>query len=387
MVVCGLVLGFREITRLGLLVGGLPILVGLIGVRRGLQLRTVREVVPGRVHLDEASDVLLTVLNGGERATPILMAEEQLDYALGDRPRFVIPRLATGDRQMLPYRVRSNVRGRHRLGPLSLRIKDPFELTMRLAVVPNVGEVIVLPRVHDLRGTRGSTGAGTEGTIPHMIALHGEDDVSVREYRDGDDLRRIHWPATARTGDLMVRQEDRPAKRRAVVLLDDRDATLSGPRSAGSFEWAVTAVASICALLYREGLSIHLVAGGSVSDSALDDLALDDLLEALAFARLDAPDTFAKSLSIASDRVGDGALIVAVTGPLTQDDALALARMRSAGSPGVALVMNLAGPADQASERTAAELRAHGWACALVDNGTSVPDAWQAATATMTARR
>ena len=38
LVVCGLVLGFREITRLGLLVGGLPILVGLIGVRRGLQL-------------------------------------------------------------------------------------------------------------------------------------------------------------------------------------------------------------------------------------------------------------------------------------------------------------------------------------------------------------
>ena len=44
--------------------------------------------------------------------------------------------------------------------------------------------------------------------------------MTIREYRDGDDLRRIHWPATARTGDLMVRQEDRPAKRRAVVLLD-----------------------------------------------------------------------------------------------------------------------------------------------------------------------
>ena len=55
-----------------------------------------------------------------------------------------------------------------------------------------------------------------------MVALHGEDDQTVREYRDGDDLRRIHWPATARTGELMVRQEDRPAKRRAVVVLDSR---------------------------------------------------------------------------------------------------------------------------------------------------------------------
>ena len=41
------------------------------------------------------------------------------------------------------------------------------------------------------------SGVGAEGAIPHMVALHGEDDVSIREYRDGDDLRRIHWPATA----------------------------------------------------------------------------------------------------------------------------------------------------------------------------------------------
>ena len=70
-----------------------------------------------------------------------------MDHALGDRPRFVIPRLAPGEHQQLPYRVRSNVRGRHRLRPLSrLRVKDPFEPTIRLsAVAADVGEVIVLP--------------------------------------------------------------------------------------------------------------------------------------------------------------------------------------------------------------------------------------------------
>ena len=69
----------------------------------------------------------------------------------------------------------------------------------------------MLPRVEPLGGghPRGD-GVGAEGAIPHMVALHGEDDVAIRTYRDGDDLRRIHWPATAHRGELMVRQEDRP---------------------------------------------------------------------------------------------------------------------------------------------------------------------------------
>jgi uncharacterized protein (DUF58 family) len=388
LVVCGLVLGFREITRIGVLVGALPLLVGLIGVRRGLHLRTERTVIPGRVSIDQVSDVVLTVVNEDARPTPILMAEEQVDYALGDRPRFVIPRLAHGERQQLPYRVRSNVRGRHRLGPLALRVKDPFDLSVRLAVVADVGEVIVLPRVVDLATAGAAAGVGAEGTIPHMVALHGEDDVSVREYRDGDDLRRIHWPATARSGELMVRQEDRPSRRRAVIVLDDRDSTGSGPRSGVSFEWAITMAASVAALLSRANLSVHLVCGGVVTDAPSDDsFALDNVLEALAVAELAPPDVFAHSLSVAADRIGDGAMTVAVVGPLAEHETIALARLHSGGSPALALVMDLAGANSGLAARTADDLRTHGWTSALVANGTSVPDAWSSVATSLTAVR
>ncbi|MEI2779581.1 MAG: DUF58 domain-containing protein [Tetrasphaera sp.] len=388
LVVCGLVLGFRDITRLGVLVGGLPLIVGLIGVRRGLALTTEREVIPSRVRIDETSDVTLVVTNAGSSATPILMAEEQLDYALGDRPRFVVPRLGPGERQLLPYRVRCNVRGRHRLGPLGLRVTDPFDLTVRLAVVADMGELIVLPRVLDLTGGGTSGGLGTEGTIPHMVALHGEDDVSVREYRDGDDLRRIHWPATARTGDLMVRQEDRPAKRRAVVLLDDREVTSSGPRTAGSFEWAVTAVASICAMLIDAGLSTHLIHGGGCLEAATEEpLDLDDLLESLALAEPGPSDAFSQGLSIAADRVGDGALVVAVTGPLAESDALTLSRLRLGGSAAICLVMDLGGSGSKDAAAAAAELRTQGWASAVVENGRSVPEAWAQTTSDLVQAR
>ena len=104
------------------------------------------------------------------------------------------------------------------------------------------------------------SGIGSEGSVPHMVALHGEDDQTVREYRDGDDLRRIHWPATARTGELMVRQEDRPAKRRAVVVLDTRAV---GPRAArgrsSSLEWCVTTAASVTAHVVDAGYAVHLL--------------------------------------------------------------------------------------------------------------------------------
>ena len=91
---------------------------------------------------------------------------------------------------------------------------------------------------------RPAAASGRRASIPHMVALHGEDDVTIREYRDGDDLRRIHWPATARTGDLMVRQEDRPAQRRAVVVLDPRAVGHGGLRAQQLVRVGVTAAAS-----------------------------------------------------------------------------------------------------------------------------------------------
>ena len=296
LVLCGIGLGFTDLTRIGVLLVALPLLSGVLMRRHDLRFSLERTAVPGRIQVDEQSLVTLSIENAGGATSPLLMAEEQLDYALGDRPRFVVPRLRRGDRQEVHYQVRSHVRGRHRLGPLGVRLRDPFGLSTRVAAISGSSDVLVLPKIVPLGGARPpGSGVGAEGAIPHMVALHGEDDVSIRAYRDGDDLRRIHWPATAKTGDLMVRQEDRPARRRAAIVLDSRARGHSGSGSSGSFEWAVTACASVAAHLIEQGYAVHLVCDETAEDSqAAMALDVDPLLDVLAMAETGSDDQFGR---------------------------------------------------------------------------------------------
>ena len=83
--------------------------------------------------------------------------------------------------------------------------------------------------------------------------LRGDDDVIPREYRHGDDLRRVHWRSTAR-----VRRADgapRGAARRAgrTVLLDTRRHAHRGAGPGSAFEWAVSALASVGVYIARRG--------------------------------------------------------------------------------------------------------------------------------------
>ena len=202
LVAAGILLGQHDVTRVGILLLALTAFALVLVRRHGLHLDVVRTATPSRVAIDERAVVTVRIRNVEPTPSPVVMAEESIDYALGDRPRFVLPSLRSGDVQEVQYTVRSHTRGVHRIGPLGVRVRDPFGLTLRTAAVSGDAEVVVLPKVVPLpHGRSLGSGIGSEGSIPHMVALHGEDDQTVREYRDGDDLRRIHWPATARTGE------------------------------------------------------------------------------------------------------------------------------------------------------------------------------------------
>ncbi len=398
LVLTGVLLGQPDITRIGVLVLALVGIALVLVSRHGLALDVRRTVSPSRVAIDERSVVTVQVRNTEGSTSPVAMAEESLDYALGDRPRFVLPSMRPGAVHEVQYTIRSHTRGVHRLGPLRVRVRDPFGLALRATAVPGDAEVVVLPRVVPLSSGRSlGSGIGSEGSIPHMVALHGEDDQTVREYRDGDDLRRIHWPATARTGDLMVRQEDRPAKRRAVVLLDTRTHGHGGSGRSSSLEWSVTTAASLLVHLVGGAYAVHLLTADPGSESGVHhDDSVENGLDRLARVELGEDEGVRAQLHAAHGLTSQGGLVVYVGGPLSDDDAHSLAALRQPGSTGVGLVVDptsfgsrprtagRGGPPEAAAPAgaTAASLRASGWLTIVVDSATTPAEAWSSVVGT-----
>lgn len=389
LVAAGILLGQHDVTRVGILLLALTVIALVLVRRHGLHLDVVRTATPSRVAIDERAVVTVRIRNVEPAPSPVVMAEESIDYALGDRPRFVLPSLRPGDVQEVQYTVRSHTRGVHRIGPLGVRVRDPFGLTLRTAAVSGDAEIVVLPKVVPLPPGRSlGSGMGSEGSIPHMVALHGEDDQTVRDYRDGDDLRRIHWPATARTGELMVRQEDRPAKRRAVVVLDTRAVGHAGSGRSSSLEWCVTTAASVTAHVGDAGYAVHLLTADPRADNGVHhDEALPEALETLARVQLGPEDGLRAVLHAANALTSQGGLVVYVGGPVGDDDARTLAALRQPGSAGAAMVVDpesFAGRSRRGAaapghyDATLAILQSSGWMTTPVDARTTPALAWSA---------
>lgn len=301
---CGLVLGFPDLTRLGGACLALPLFARWIGWRRRPRLHVDRALEPAPLVAGRPGRIRVCVRNVGPRGCDPLAAAEHVSPWLGSTARLVLPPLRPGEETTGAYDVRPARRGRHLAGPLRVVGRDPLGLTHLRAAVGEPLEVLVLPPVHDLSGGDPvGLGMGHEGEAPAAVLAGTEHDVSVREYRQGDDLRRVHWGVTAHRGRLMVRHEALPRLRRAVLVLDAsaRSWGLSadarpGPSAladgreaaAAGFEWAIEAMASIAAHLSGLGFTLHLVLSGAAPTPSgrLDDparpLLVDDVLTQLA---------------------------------------------------------------------------------------------------------
>ena len=213
---------------------------------------------PTRVHVGGDARVDLEVDDTGAADSPQLLLTDVFD---GGRraARFLVPALRRGQRARAAYRVPTNRRGRYTLGPITLTVTDPFGLARRSWVAGAADEVTICPRVHELRPPPGAPGrlrsASPFAVRFHAPAVDGEEFLTLREYEVGDDLRRIHWRSTARTGELVVREDEAQWQPRAVVLLDTRP----GAHDDASFEAAVEATASVVARLVRSVLPVEVI--------------------------------------------------------------------------------------------------------------------------------
>ena len=372
---CGLVLGQRDLLRIAVLLLVLPLLSLALAARGGQRLAVARSTTPARVPAGGSTRVRLDLRNPSRVPTGVLLAQDVLPPALGPAPRFVLDRLGPGRATAVTYSVHPTSRGRHRVGPLGVRVTDPLGLCEVPARVGGSDPLLVLPRLEALPAATvpsGWSGAGEDGE--RSAAAAGEHGTTPREYRSGDDVRRVHWRSTARRGELMVRQDEQPRRQRAAVVLDRRARAHSGTGPHSSFERAVSAAASVATALASAGTGVRVVSGERAGGWAEGpSAAAAGMLDDLADVQLGGDGELDAALRAVAASGQDG-LVVAVLGRLGDADLVALAGVPQRGVRAVALLMGER-PGPRSQEPGPALQRA-GWTVLDAGRDGSVAPAW-----------
>lgn len=378
-----LTLGDRDLGRLAVLLIALPLLSAAATSRSRDRLRSERSLSAARIPAGDTVQVRIRINNESRVPSGVLLAEDTLPTAFGGRPRFVVDRLRPLGGVTVDYPIRCELRGRYRVGPLTVRLRDPFGLSERTRAFQAGDDLVVTPVVVPLPAVPlAGEWAGLGDTTRRSVATAGEDDAATREYRLGDDLRRVHWRSTARRGELMVRREEQPWASRAALLLDTRAAAHAGSGSASSLEWAVSAAASVGSHLDEADFGLRLVfdGGGSLT-STIGQRFTDALLDGLAVAQPSHSRSLRPGLATLGQGGGEG-LIVAVVGCCDVADVEAMIQARSSGVTGVAILLDAAswGPTDGPRPDAAARLlTGAGWRVVTAQRDSDIRDVWQRA--------
>ncbi|MGI8576398.1 MAG: DUF58 domain-containing protein [Nocardioidaceae bacterium] len=388
--VAALILGQKDLLRVGLLLVALPIITAIVANRSRYLLASSRELSPGRVQAGRNATVSLRLENPGRAPTGLMLLEDQVPYVLGSRPRFVVEQLRPKWHREIQYTVRSEVRGRYAIGPLTVRLSDPFGFVELSRAFTSRATLIVTPQIHQLpRASLSGDWSGTGDNRPRAFAAAGTEDVTVREYRLGDDLRRIHWGSTARTDELMVRREEQPHQSRATVLLDTRAIAHRGTGPTSSFEYAVAATASIAVHLSDQGFVIRMITGGMTgSETTWHDRGVSGaaeielLLESLAVV------SSGRYKEITADPPDQGrtGLVIAILGGIHPSDVAGMAGLRAGSTRALAILLDVAAWGQHVSsassvftpaENQAMLLRRSGWSVAVAAPNDRLADVWR----------
>lgn len=323
LIVLARLLGIGELYVFGAVALGLVAVAVLYVSLTRLDLQVDRVVHPARVHVGQVSRVEVRIRNLRRHATPVLALRDPVTGTAG--AELLVSPLDQGAASVASYRLPTEHRGIVHVGPLQVVVTDPFGLAMASTRGAPRVEVTVFPRVDEIRPVPFTSGNDPlAGALhPHALGRSGDDFYALRPYVVGDDLRRIHWPSTARHDELLVRQQEQPWQARTTVLLDVRRAAHDGE----TLESAVSAAASIVSANGARRDLVRLVTtDGADSGYGTGTVHLQALLEHLAVVEAAGSASLRTMLDLLQ-RDGQGALII-VVGQTAGDELRATTRLR-----------------------------------------------------------
>ncbi len=233
------------------------------GSLRGL--RSERRVVD-RVAEGEWVSVFLSVSNPTRLPKFFLALEDKASPWLeAEDAKFFLPALWPGQTVTLEYRTRGSKRGKLRVGPLQVNASDPIGLLSRSISLEQTSTAMIYPRPlllprQDLGGAVSFGGGSAERAAR---AGEGLDFHGIRDYQPGDELRRIHWKATARHQRLAVIQFDQSYTADLAIALDLLQGTEVGEGKETTLEYAVKIAVSLARRALDNGASVSLSVYGA----------------------------------------------------------------------------------------------------------------------------
>ena len=260
------------------LLAGIPALVAfalaallVVGIawntaRQRLSGLRVSRRAAGSAFEDEEVRVEVALENRGRAPVSLVEVGDAFGAALADRKALLDPGpLPPGRRHRLAYRtVCSRLWGAYLVGPLTVSVSDPLGLFTPRRVLPDVRPFDLFPRVHPVGGLERLGSRSSFVAADPTLARAGQSALyfGVRDFRAGDEVRRVHWPATARSSAPMVKQFEQDLSPYFTLFLDLTRRHRAGTGQKSTLEYVVRTAASLLASAARRGDTVQLFGEG-----------------------------------------------------------------------------------------------------------------------------
>jgi uncharacterized protein (DUF58 family) len=259
---CLLASSFIQRVNLLVLVFGLLVallFVGLVIARRNVGRLIARRVSPLQAFAMKSFEVGVEIVNGGKRDSYAATVEDSIDWIDIPTKEVLFARIPRSSTVKSKYEILPDRRGRMTLGPMTLLTRFPFGLFTARTTIDSTEDVVVFPALGTMtEAWRRSTGRASDSSRnlrPSIDRLQ-EEFHGLRDYREGDNLRHIHWLSTARRGQPVVKEFETLSSRDVVLFVDPRS-TVEGEEDELA-ELAISFAATACVDL---GVRIGAIGG------------------------------------------------------------------------------------------------------------------------------